>query len=106
VFDIGIDLIDCVVAATAELHDVELARHFPMFKGLRGAEPFGGASAGRRGLDLAVARRCMRDEGVELSCGPTGEAPGRLPGGPATAAVEARRRRRAATARTGTATCR
>jgi predicted nucleic acid-binding protein len=35
----GIDLVDYVVAATAELHDAELAtlnvRHFPMFKGLR-----------------------------------------------------------------------
>lgn len=35
----GIDLVDYVVAATAELHDVELAtlnvRHFPMFRGLR-----------------------------------------------------------------------
>jgi len=34
----GIDLVDYVVAATAELHDAELAtlnvRHFPMFKGL------------------------------------------------------------------------
>lgn len=35
----GIDLVDYVVAATAELHDATLAtlnvRHFPMFKGLR-----------------------------------------------------------------------
>ncbi len=35
----GIDLVDYVVAATAELHDAQLAtlnvRHFPMFKGLR-----------------------------------------------------------------------
>jgi predicted nucleic acid-binding protein len=35
----GIDLVDYVVAATAELHDAALAtlnvRHFPMFKGLR-----------------------------------------------------------------------
>jgi hypothetical protein len=35
----GIDLVDYVVAATAELHDARLAtlnvRHFPMFKGLR-----------------------------------------------------------------------
>ena len=35
----GIDLVDYVVAATAELHDAELAtlnvRHFPMYKGLR-----------------------------------------------------------------------
>lgn len=35
----GIDLVDYVVAATAELHEAELAtlnvRHFPMFKGLR-----------------------------------------------------------------------
>jgi predicted nucleic acid-binding protein len=35
----GVDLVDYVVAATAELHDAELAtlnvRHFPMFKGLR-----------------------------------------------------------------------
>lgn len=35
----GIDLVDYVVAATAELHGAELAtlntRHFPMFKGLR-----------------------------------------------------------------------
>ena len=35
----GIDLVDYVVAATAELHDAEFAtlnvRHFPMFKGLR-----------------------------------------------------------------------
>lgn len=35
----GIDLVDYVVAATAELHDAKLAtlnvRHFPMFKGLR-----------------------------------------------------------------------
>lgn len=34
----GIDLVDYVVASTAELHDAELAtlniRHFPMFKGL------------------------------------------------------------------------
>lgn len=37
----GIDLVDYVVAATAELHDATLAtlnvRHFPMFKGLRPA---------------------------------------------------------------------
>lgn len=35
----GIDLVDYVVAATAELHDADLAtlnvRHFPMFKALR-----------------------------------------------------------------------
>lgn len=35
----GIDLVDYIVAATADLHDAELAtlnvRHFPMFKGLR-----------------------------------------------------------------------
>jgi predicted nucleic acid-binding protein len=35
----GIDLVDYVVAATAELHDATLAtldvRHFPMFRGLR-----------------------------------------------------------------------
>jgi predicted nucleic acid-binding protein len=35
----GVDLVDYVVAATAELHDAELAtlnvRHFPMFEGLR-----------------------------------------------------------------------
>jgi predicted nucleic acid-binding protein len=35
----GIDLVDYVAAATAELHEAELAtlnvRHFPMFKGLR-----------------------------------------------------------------------
>jgi predicted nucleic acid-binding protein len=35
----GIDLVDYVVAATAELHDAELVtlnvRHFPMFRGLR-----------------------------------------------------------------------
>ena len=35
----GIDLVDYLVAATAELHNAELAtlnvRHFPMFKGLR-----------------------------------------------------------------------
>lgn len=35
----GIDLVAHIVAATAELHDAELAtlnvRHFPMFKGLR-----------------------------------------------------------------------
>lgn len=35
----GIDLVDYVVAATAELHGAQLAtlnvRHFPMFKGLR-----------------------------------------------------------------------
>ncbi len=35
----GVDLVDYVVAASAELHDAELAtlnvRHFPMFKGLR-----------------------------------------------------------------------
>ncbi len=35
----GIDLVDYVIAATAEMHDARLAtldvRHFPMFKGLR-----------------------------------------------------------------------
>jgi predicted nucleic acid-binding protein len=35
----GVDLVDYVVAATAELHDATLAtlnvRHFPMFRGLR-----------------------------------------------------------------------
>jgi predicted nucleic acid-binding protein len=35
----GIDLVDYIVAATAELHEADLAtlslRHFPMFKGLR-----------------------------------------------------------------------
>ena len=37
----GIDLVDCVIAASAELADAELltlnVKHFPMFKGLRPA---------------------------------------------------------------------